>query len=222
MRISFTILTFYPIILFSQSVWNDSLYNKYDYKTFQQFAPAQEIIDFESIDYPLLNATLFYTTNIQRAKNGVGVAKHSPSCEKAAFDHSVDMVRGDFFSHTSMVAGKESMMDRLRLAGYQGGGAAENIAITFAIDYQAGKSVFMPSQNGGYFSYKYKGEPIKNHTYLSLAEAALDQWMNSPGHKANILRGYAYQGCGGYLEVLKTKDQFPKFRLTQNFASQKN
>jgi len=109
---------------------------------------------------------------MQREKNRIAVAKHSPVCEKAAFD-------------------------------------------------EAGKSVFSPSQNGGYFSYKYKGEPIKNHTYLSLAEAALIQWMNSKGHRANILRGFAYQGCGGYLEVLKNQDQFPKFRLTQNFATEK-
>ena len=222
MRTLLVTLVLVPILVHSQSVWNDSLYDNYNYKSFKNFEAAQATIDFKNIDYPLLSAALFYATNEQRVKNGIAAAGHSPACEKAAYGHSVDMVERNFFSHTSKVSGKKKMMDRMRLAGYQGGGAAENIAITFAIDYEAGKSVYMPSQNGGYFSYKYRGTPIEVHTYLSLAKAALIQWMNSPGHRANILNGYAFQGCGGYLEVLKSEDQFPKFRLTQNFATSKN
>ncbi len=218
-RLPILLLLALPFVTFSQSAWNDKMYQEYDYKSFKKLPAAAKTIDFKNIDYPLLHAALFYATNEQRAKHKVATGRHSPVCEKAAYGHSVDMVRGDFFSHTSKIKNKKTVMDRMKLAGYKTGGVAENIAITFALQYEAGKPVYTPSQNDGYFSYTYKGEPIQNHTYLSIAKAALVQWMNSPGHRANILEGFAYFGCGGYLIPSISKDKIPKFKLTQNFAT---
>jgi uncharacterized protein YkwD len=53
-------------------------------------------------------------------------------------------------------------------------------------------------------------------TYLDCADAIVKQWMNSPGHRANILNSrLSYLGCGAHA------CRCPKFHLhaTQNFAS---
>ena len=167
------------------------------YDDFLSIEKLKEQIDFSSINYPLLHASIFYETNQQREKAGVTPLMFHQSLEAAAYGHAQDMKTYEFFSHTSVVSEKESLGDRVLLAGFNWSWVGENIAKSFGIDYQAGTPVYSPNQNGGYFSYEYQGEPILPHTYLSFAKAIVNQWMNSPGHRANILNvNYRYLGVG--------------------------
>jgi uncharacterized protein YkwD len=202
--------------------WSAKDYDTHTYTSFANIPQANSRIDFEHIDYPLLHAAIFYETNRQRVLNGRKVFSHSPALEKAAKGHSDDMVNKNFFSHTSPVKGKETMVKRLALAGVTGGYKGENIAISFGIEYKAGKSVYSPKQNGGYFSYTYKGKPIKNHTYLGLAKEVLHQWMTSPGHRANILNAqFTYLGTGASHYKNTGFFGMDNFKCTQNFGSVK-
>ena len=54
---------------------------------------------------------------------------------------SLDMVRYNFFSHTSKVSGKISMSDRLALVGMVNGDMAEKISYTVGLEYEGGKNV---------------------------------------------------------------------------------
>jgi uncharacterized protein YkwD len=167
------------------------------YQDFLKIKKVNEQIDFSSINYPLLHAAIFYETNQERIKAGVTALKFHQSLEAAAYGHALDMRTYDFFSHTSVVKGKEGVGDRARLAGFDWTRVGENIAISFGIAYKASTPVYTPDQNGGYFSYEYKGNPILPHTYLSFAKAVVNQWMNSPGHRANMLNvNYSYLGIG--------------------------
>ena len=167
------------------------------YEDFLKINKVNKSIDFSTIYYPLLHAAIFYETNQERKKAGIPLLLFHQSLEAAAYGHALDMRTYDFFSHTSVVSGKESVGERAILAGFNWSWVGENIAISFGIDYTASTPVYTPNQNGGYFSYEYKGEPILPHTYLSLAKAVVNQWMNSPGHKANILNvNYNYLGIG--------------------------
>ena len=112
------------------------------------------------------------------------------------------------------------MKDRLRRVGINNAYMAENIAYISLLDRDPARPLYTPEQNGGYFSYTYKGEPLRNHTYLSLAKAVVEQWMHSPGHRENILNGhYVYLGCG----VAHYRDarfhNMDHFKLTQDFSS---
>ncbi|TMR26546.1 CAP domain-containing protein, partial [Nonomuraea zeae] len=90
-------------------------------------------------------------TNAERAKGGCAPLKHDPQLRAAAFGHSSDMAKNNYFSHTSQDG--RSFLDRIRAAGFTGGsGWAENIA---------------------------KGQPT--------AASVVQAWMNSAGHKANIM-----------------------------------
>jgi len=202
------------------SSWTDADYEIYDYENFPTQPAVNARIDMNDIDYPLLHAAIFYETNRQRAKYGKKQFLHSPALEKAAQGHSMDMVAYNFDSHTSPVKGKETMSKRLALVGIRNAYSGENIAYTFGIEYQAGKSVYTPPQNGGYWSYEYKGYPIENHTYLGIAKEAVKMWMNSSGHRANILNAnFKYLGVGAAHYQDTGFYNMDNFKLTQNFAS---
>ncbi len=171
MKIITLLICILPMLGYSQA-WTDKMYQKYTYKSFENYAPANKSIDFKQIDYKLLDAAIFYETNRQRAKKGRKRFKHSVGLEKAAQRYSQDMVEKKFFSHSGKVRGRKTLNQRLKYAGVNKYfSAAENIAMT--------------------------SETQTN--YLNLAKALLIIWMNSPGHRRNILdKSNFYIGCGAY------------------------
>ena len=200
--------------------WQHSDYDKYNYKKFIKLKEVNEPINIENIDYALLNAAVFYESNLQREKDALPVFKHSIALEKASYEHSIDMVNKNFVNHVSKVKGKKTMSDRLELVGLSNVYAAENIALSYVLDMKEDEEYYSPSQNGGYFSLEYKGKPIEPMTYLKAGKAIVNQWMNSPPHRKNLLNNnYKYLGCGIYLDSPKNQDNPPMFKATQLFSS---
>jgi uncharacterized protein YkwD len=154
-------------------------------------------------------------TNEERLKRQLPALAHHPALELAAQLHSRAMVEGRFFSHQNgRDAARRQPADRAKLAGIANPRIAENIATSFAMRYQAGRSVY-PRGGRGRFSYTPDGELIEAHSYLSLAEAVVTQWMQSPGHRANILSEKGLQlGCGVWF---LWEGSWPKFIATQKF-----
>jgi uncharacterized protein YkwD len=200
--------------------WKDADYGKYDYESFERLPAANERIDQRRIDYPLLNAAIFYETNRQRHLYGENAFQHSSVLERAAAGHSMDMVRYHFFSHESPVKGKEDLRDRVTKEGLimRNATIGENIDDIFGIEYQSGRRVYRPDDKGAYFSYAPHGEPIQSHTYVGLAKAAVTGWMNSPQHRKNILnRCYQYLGIGSAHYRDASFFDIDRFKLTQDF-----
>jgi uncharacterized protein YkwD len=172
--------------------WNDALYQNYNSRSFKSLNIVNQAIDPNNIDYPLLNAAIFYRTNEERLSYKRKEFIHSPRLEKAAFEHSKDMVNFNFFSHTSPVAGKKSMRDRIKAVGVQYSSIGENIC------------------------YLSKQNP----TYWELAHELLLTWMDSPGHKSNILDPtYKFIGCGAYQFIDSEWEDFFWVKSTQNFSN---
>jgi uncharacterized protein YkwD len=165
--------------------WNENHYAQYNSNSFQRIGIIHQVADIENIDYELFNAALFYATNIQRLKFGKPRYIHSSNLEKAAKSHSKDMVIYDFFSHQSVVPGKRTVTDRVSKYGING--AAENISINY-------------------------GDSL---SYWEFAQKIIKQWMNSSGHKRNILGDYTYLGCGAHK---MNKDHILYFKSTQVFS----
>jgi uncharacterized protein YkwD len=198
---------------------SDSLYRRYDYKSFTEYAPAEQRIKMDRIDHGLLNAALFFETNRQRASHKLPLLKHSPALENAAVLHSTDMVKNNYFSHTGRRSGQETLEARLYSVGVVGVISAENIAEAFGIEYKAGEPVYPPEQNGGYFSYEYEGEPILNYTYLGFARQVLRQFMESEHHRENILNpDFHYCGAGAVHFRDSTFHDVDEFKVTQLFT----
>jgi len=146
---------------------------------------------------------------------------HAQSLEEAAFMHARDMVRLNFFSHTNPhEPTKRTLSQRLAMYGVQQGYRAENISEMFGIRYVQGNSLVPPDTTGGEFRDFETGKPIPKHTYFSFARALLNGWMDSPGHRANILNNQLiYMGCGARHYRDKSFYGMDQFKAVQNFAS---
>ena len=133
---------------------------------------------------------IFDMTNAERRAQGLPELTFDPALANVAREHSVDMAQNDFFSHTNLKG--EDPTDRARRHGLTvikrtGGGIymvgiAENIGM-------------MPKGNLIEMGYG-ANEPD------GLATAQVQSWLNSSGHRANILNprfeklgvGVAYNG----------------------------
>ncbi|MHB9155939.1 MAG: CAP domain-containing protein, partial [Endomicrobiales bacterium] len=156
----------------------------------------------------------------ERAALGKTPLRYSPPLERAAAGHSRDMVRGNFMSHLSPVAGKRTPNDRIAKEGLstRNGVTGENLSIVFGIEYESGKKIFPPREGRPRFSYEPFGKPIQNHTYAGLAKAALNGWMHSRRHRENILDvRFQYLGAGSAHYRDASFFNIDTFKLTQNF-----
>lgn len=116
---------------------------------------------------PAVEALVLKYTNEERVTAGLAPLDASPLLDVAARQHSREMIELDYFAHQSPVAAHAGVADRMRLAGYLGIGG-ENIFDMFEL-----------------------ADAEK------LAHELVDGWMNSPGHRANILRdSYVDLGVG--------------------------
>lgn len=166
--------------------WSTDMYGRYDYTNYTNFAEFN-LSPESGYDADLLEAAIFYETNRQRVLNGKPQFKYDYRLEVSAHNHSVSMVERNFFSHESPVSGMETMSQRIEAAGIDFQTAGENIAY----------------------------RPIGS-TYAETAKALLDQWMNSPGHRANILEdNFTHLGCG--VAFFRGDYNVMYVKATQNF-----
>lgn len=169
--LSLTVALFTASNLFAQSAWKLDDYSRWNHTNFRQNQIFNKPFSNSEPDYLLLDAALFFMTNEERSKVGVAALRYHRLLEVAAYNHSMKMATTGFFSHKNSVdPSRSSTSDRGKLAGISNPSFAENIA------------------------YNY---PESGSTYLQVAEKLIDQWMNSPGHKDNILSVKGRQMAAG-------------------------
>jgi uncharacterized protein YkwD len=105
--------------------------------------------------------------NVERARHGLPALRESARLRRAAVRHSTHMVDAHFFDHTT--PGGATMLDRIRSTGYTSGARAWSIGENIA--WGSGR--------------------------LATAAQIERAWMNSAGHRANILqRSFREIGIG--------------------------
>ncbi len=119
-----------------------------------------------------IRAAVLCLHNQTRAAKGLPLLRENVKLDKAALGHSNDMVAEGYFDHTTPSG--TSFVDRILSAGY--------------VKRDAGWVL---------------GENLAWGTGdLSTPDGVMTSWMNSPGHKANILkRAYREVGIGIHLGV---------------------
>ena len=121
---------------------------------------------------PTSQDSLEYTAGIVAAANDARQNRDLPSIQEngklseVAQYHADQMAREGFFSHTSPDG--EGFSDRMRRFGYSGGGCAENL--------------FLSSQTGV--------------SPTTLGDMTISSWLDSDGHRKNLLGAYAQTGVG--------------------------
>ena len=111
--------------------------------------------------------TVLCLLNAERTKRGLSRLRDNDRLEKAADKHSKDMVSRGFFAHDTPAGASPS--DRIRAAGYLKGARGWSVGENIA--YGTGS--------------------------LATPQSIVKGWMNSAGHRRNILhRGFEEIGVG--------------------------
>lgn len=104
-----------------------------------------------------LEALVLELANQARQEHGLQPTAFHSSLQSAALAHSQEMVETGVMSHTSPTPGRTTPYDRILLTGFQPRGCGENLA------------------------------RMVNRKDATLAREVVDGWMNSPGHRQNLL-----------------------------------
>lgn len=158
-------------------------------------AALDDRIEVTALDHPLLARAIFDETNRVRVAEKLKPFRAEPRLDEAA-DTQAQM--GALFrppSHTNPFPLISTPLDRVRFAGLEPRQVAENIALITIYDVPSGVSVYYlkgdPTLRDG-----RSGEPVRPHTYRSFAKAIVAAWMNSPGHRQNVVDPKLhYLGC---------------------------
>jgi uncharacterized protein YkwD len=143
-------------------------------------------VEAEAIDQWLFSAALLRAVNAERCRRGLTPLASDPALERAAAYHSGDMVVHGFFGHDSPVEGRRTPRERVEQAGAGYARIAENIARTslYAFD---GRHFYVRDPAACVFSFTPDGPPVPRRSYAGAAARLLENWLDSPGHRRNIL-----------------------------------
>jgi len=164
---------------------------------FARLPEVNALIDLENYDRDLLAAAIFHETNRWRVQLGLPPFRHLPKLDQAA---DMQVTFGSLMpevGHTNVLPSQASPLDRVLSTGLRPGYVAENVALTPV--FNTGQETSFEVRGLG-LERKYfdpaTGRQLQPHTYATFATRVLVQWMNSPGHRANIANGTLhYLGC---------------------------
>lgn len=141
-----------------------------------------------------------------RARHGLDPLSWDEELAAIALGHSRDMAERDYFDHVSP-EGKD-FTDRYREQGYTRTTRVGDVV------YQGGENLFMGNVVDSYTYDRDTGE-ILSYSYFTLeglADTAVNGWMESPGHRENILTPFSREGIGVWV------DDDGEVYVTQNFS----
>ncbi len=156
------------------------------------------------LDVAVLEKRIHNLINKERQKHGLSTLKWDEALKRIARKHSADMAKRNYFSHTSPEGHDPSY--RYVKSKYACSITIENRT------YKGAENLF---QNNLYNSVTtVNGVSYYNwNTLEEMAESTVDGWMNSPGHRENILTPiWLREGIG----VSIAPDD--KVYITQNFC----
>jgi uncharacterized protein YkwD len=153
-----------------------------------------------------LSSTIHRLINEERRKGGLQPLQWDPALANIALSHSRDMAERDYFDHISP-EGKD-FADRYAENGYSLETRIDNTV------YVGGENLFLNNVVRTY-TYDEVTSEILEYQYNDLDELArstVQGWMESPGHRDNILTPFSREGIGIYI----TDDG--KVYITENFS----
>jgi uncharacterized protein YkwD len=193
-------------------------FTDYTAEAFLDLEATREKIDPNQVDRGLLDAAVFHETNRRRHRHGLPALAFDGRAREAARMQSAAMAKHGFIGHRNPFdAELRTPMDRAQRAGLQPRFLAENLADAFVRQHPDDGKVHVRVEDGQKVaSARAEGPPIPVHTYRGFAQAVLDDWMGSPGHRQNILhRSPEYLGTA--CSPASRQEPMEKFSCTQVF-----
>ena len=176
---------------------------------------AKTLVPASGINQALLDRAIRAEVNYHRCRAGLGgVNEAGKGLTQQAEKHSVWMAKTQKLSHTSNVRGSATLSQRIKRSGVKFRTGSENIGMVHR--YQIGNKRFRIIDESACSFATSDGQKVPAHSYATLARHAVTLWMNSPGHRKNILdkRATAMSNAVAF----EPKAQYcGRFWLTQNF-----
>jgi uncharacterized protein YkwD len=166
---------------------------------FRQLPEVNAQIDFANYDRRLMAAAIFHETNRVRVLMGREKFQYLPKLDEAAdLQAGTGAMLASDISHHNPFSPLATIKDRVHAVGLDFQLVAENIALTMALDGDqtgTGVGVREVGQQSEFFDPR-TGRRLEPLTYAAFAKVVVEQWMKSPGHRANILnRELRCLGC---------------------------
>lgn len=163
---------------------------------------AAEPLGWDTFEADRLAAALFSETNRVRQEQGLRRLRSDRRLTEAADLQAGTNALLGAVSHDNPLAGRQRVQDRVRLTGVVALAVSENVASVPARDLRPGQGVRLRVEPGG-AKVPLDGASGEEVPWLSYAEVArrlVEQWMESPGHRANLLqRDATHLACGAAL-----------------------
>ena len=164
------------------------------------------------LDCELLSKLILEETNRFRASRGRGALNAFRPLMKAAQDHSQAMADYNFFAHNNpRDRSQRTLTDRIRRVNLRPRAYAENIALTYSQDF---REMFASTKKGRQF----RSQGVAEHTYRTLAQSVTQQWINSRGHRENML-GKSYTLIGFGFATARDARGFKRIYCVETFCS---
>lgn len=158
-------------------------------------AELNDVIRPEAFDEARMSGAIFAETNRVRAQLGLKAFGAEPKLDDAA---ETQALIGSVFrppSHTNPFPLIATPLDRVKFAGLNPEVVAENIAQLAIYVLPNGATIYYMKQDRT-LRDTHTGQPVQTHTYASFARTVVDAWMNSPGHRENIVNAkLRFLGC---------------------------
>ena len=154
-------------------------------------------IDVAGFDRELMALAIFHETNRVREELGLRRFKFLPKLNEAA---DLEAGVGKVYqppSHTNPFPMIGTPMQRVKFVGLDPGLVAENIALLsiYDVGLNVGAGVTV-RQGKRHFVNPETGDALRPATYRGFALVVVRGWMESPGHRVNIVHpGLLYLGC---------------------------
>lgn len=149
---------------------------------------AQIVVPTSRINQNLFDNAVRAEVNYHRCRAGLSaVGDAGNGVAKVARGHSNWMAARQILSHKSTVPGQSSLTQRIKSTGVRFSTGSENIGMVhrYRIDNRRFKIL---NASACQFA-TYDGQSLPAHSYASLARHIVQLWMDSPGHRKNILDG---------------------------------
>ena len=206
---------------------NKDYYSGYSLSNFFAIKMLKNQITKDTLDVDLLNSAIFYCTNQERIRFNISACEFHPVLRDSSIIHSAQMKMHDFFNHENHFNPQyKTLRDRVnsimteKNSGFSCIG--ENISDYPILKTEGNKFVVKSLfNNQRYYSIDGLRE-IHPFTYEELAREVVNGWMNSQGHRQNILNPqFKFLGCGAVMYEKKNNSvsvSMIYFKITQNFG----
>lgn len=174
-------------------------------------------INYDYLNVALIEETILYFVNVERQNQGKSILCADTLLALSARLHSQEMASLHYLKHESPSPQNKTLRNRLNNVGIElpGSKYGENLGVDYVLHIAGIPFITKWITGKARYYYSDGRQEIQPQTYEHFAKGMVSSWMQSPGHKANLLEAdFTHIGIGA------AKGKYNKLNaiyVTQNF-----